>query len=416
MDNSRIALISIGTELTNGTIQDKYGRYIAEKLSGMGFEIRKIVFVPDDSGIAEELKTQISCCDCVILTGGLGPTSDDITREMLAITAGVDLLFRDDVWETIVSGFDVHKNKSNKKQAFVPEHFTTIPNGIGTAPGLKGSIGNTVVYALPGPPRELRAMFDRYVIPDLQIIFKTKEADFFEVTCFLLCESELEDACVSYEQQHVSWGTRAGENSISLYLRGGIEDEREKFFQYLQHYFGKERIKKGKIDVSGALVTLLAESRSTLSCAESCTGGLCAKMLTDVPGSSNVFFGGVVSYTNSAKHLFLKVEEKKIQDSGAVSSDTAEAMAQSIQVLTGTDYGISFTGFAGPGGGSKENPVGTVWIGISSKDGQSRTFHFVFRGSRERVRRKAVLAGFLLLEIWLTDKKRLDSYGKWQYI
>lgn len=416
MDNSRIALISIGTELTNGTIQDKYGKYIAEKLSGMGFEIRKIVFVPDDLGIAEELKTQVTSCDCVILTGGLGPTSDDITREMLAKTAGVDLVFRDDVWKTILSRFDVNKNKSNKKQAFVPEHFTTIPNNRGTAPGLKGTIGNTVVYALPGPPRELRAMFDKDVIPDLKSIFKTKEAEFLEATCFLLCESGLEDACASYEQQHVSWGTRAGEDSISLYLRGGTSDERENFLQYLQQYFGKERIKKGKIDLSQALVTQLAVSRSTLSCAESCTGGLFAKMITDIPGSSNVFFGGVVSYSNSAKHLFLKIEEEKIQYSGAVSSDTAESMAQAIQVLTGTDFGISFTGVAGPGGGSKEIPVGTVWIGVSSKDGKSRTFHFVFRGSRERVRKKAALAGFLLLEIWLTDKKRLDSYGECQYI
>ena len=402
--------------MTNGTIQDSHGKYIAAVLTEMGFEVKKIALIPDDISAAEELRSQITSFESVILTGGLGPTSDDITRELLADVAGADLVFRADVWGDIAARFDVGKQVSNKRQAYVPETFAAITNKKGTAPGLRGSIKGALVFALPGPPHEMRTMFDRDVVPDLQRSFHVFPGDYLEATCFLVCESGLEDACNSYKQKGVVWGTRAGEWGISLYLRGGSRKTRSAFLVYLQDHFGKERIKEGAVNASVFLLNLLQKEEVCLASAESCTGGLFSKMITDIPGSSTVFTGGVTSYTSAAKAAFLGLAKNDIDRFGAVSKETAAAMAHGIQKRSGSDFGIAFTGIAGPGGGSDTIPVGTVWIGIAGSDGDVRTFPFLFRGSRSRIRQKAVLAGFLLLEIWVTEKKRLDSYLKWQYI
>lgn len=415
-DKKTVSLISIGTELTNGTIQDTHGRYVASKLTSSGFLVKKLTLIPDDSSIAEELHSQISSFDIVIVTGGLGPTSDDITREMLSKTAGVKLIFNAAVWDDITDRFTVLGGESNRKQAFVPETFSTIPNLLGTAPGLTGYIGSTLVYSLPGPPREMRAMFDTSVIPDLYKKFDVDAEDYLEITCFLVCESGLEDACKRYRQDTVSWGTRVQENSISLYLKGGDQKERYMFLEYLQKEFGKERIKEGQIDIAVSFVSFLSEKNLSVASAESCTGGLFAKMITDVPGSSDVFPGGVVSYSVLAKKQYLQLDDGKIDTIGAVSDGIASDMALSVKQITGSELGVSFTGIAGPDGGTENTPVGTVWIGISWNRDQCSAFRFRFSGSRERIRKKAVIAGFLLLEMCVADPQRLDSYLKWQYI
>ncbi len=411
-----VSLLLIGTELTNGTIQDTHGRYIASRLTELGFTVTKILLASDDLSTTDDLRNLAACSDIVIVSGGLGPTSDDITREMLAALSGGSLDFKQDVWDDIAARFDVRKGQSNKRQAFVPEHFSTIQNTKGTAPGLKGTVGNTLLYALPGPPHEMRRMFDRAVVPDLVQSFHVETEEFLEATCFLLSESLLEDACGKFPRSGVSWGTRAGEGMIHLYLRGGMQQEREAFLGFLQEYFGKERLKNGSVDLPAYTVALFKDLEYTLSSAESCTGGLFSKLVTDIPGSSEVFPGGVVSYSAGTKAVYLHLDRSEIETHGVVSGETAAAMAQSVRVLSGSDIGISFTGIAGPGGGSTEIPVGTVWIGIAGHDGEIRTFPFRFKGSRDRIRRKAVAAGFLLLEIWVTEKKRLDSYRKWQYI
>ncbi len=418
MSNSTtVALLVIGTELTNGIIQDTHTVYMASKLVEAGFSVKKIVLVPDDDiSAVDELQRLLFCCDSVILTGGLGPTSDDITRDILARVSGVRLVFRQDVWDDIVSRYDIRTGHSNKQQAFVPEHFSTIENTKGTAPGLKGIVKGVSLYALPGPPREMRVMFDSAVLPDLVTTFHTESEEYLEATCFLVCESGLEDACRQYVQEGITWGTRAEESGIRLYIRGGSLPGRTVFLHFLQTHFGKERVKEGSVDASSYIVSLFSEKGYSLSCAESCTGGLFSKLITDVPGSSNVFPGGVISYSLRTKAAYLHLDREKIEASGVVSGETAAQMARAVKEISGSDFGISFTGVAGPGGGSASAPVGTVWVGIAGPDGDTRRFPFTFRGSRSRIRNKAVLAGFLLLEIWVMDKKRLDSYKKWQYI
>ncbi len=411
-----VSLLLIGTELTNGTIQDTHGRYIASRLTELGFTVKKISLVSDDLSGTEDLRNLTGCSDVIIVSGGLGPTSDDITREMLAGLSCGSLVFRQDVWEDIASRYDVRKGQSNRRQAFVPEHFTIIQNTEGTAPGLRGTVDSTLLYALPGPPHEMRTMFDRAVVPDLVQNFHLEPAEFLEATCFLLSESLLEDVCGRFPRSGVTWGTRASEGGIHLYLRGGIKQEREAFLEFLQEHLGKERLKEGAVDLPSHTVSLFKDLKYSFSSAESCTGGLFSKLVTDVPGSSDVFPGGVVSYSSGTKAAYLGLDRSEIETHGAVSGETAAAMAQSVRELSGSDIGISFTGIAGPGGGSTEVPVGTVWIGIADRDGDVRTFPFRFKGSRNRIRRKAVSAGFLLLEIWVTEKKRLDSYRKWQYI
>ncbi len=416
LSKTTVSLLLIGTELTNGTIQDTHGRFLSSRLTELGFTVTMITIVPDDLSSVEALRNSVAGGSVVIVTGGLGPTSDDRTRQMLAELSGGELVFHAEVWDDISSRFDVRKGQSNRRQAFVPEHFTTIKNMEGTAPGLQGTVGAARVYALPGPPREMQAMFDRSVAADLAEHYHIAAEPFLEATCFLLCESGLEDACGTCVQEGVTWGTRAGGEGISLYLRGGSAPERERSLHLLQEYFGRERLKAGAVHLPAYTLSLFRAAGKTLSCAESCTGGLFSKMVTDVPGCSDVFPGGVVSYSPGTKAAYLHLDREEMENRGVVSGETAAAMAKSVREGSASDIGISFTGIAGPGGGSRETPVGTVWIGIAGSDGDIQTFPFRFSGSRDRIRRKTVTAGFLLLEIWLTERKRLDSYRKWQYI
>ncbi len=414
-DRKKVSLLFIGTELTKGTIQETHGRYMAPKLNDLGLDVKKIILLPDEMEISEDVKRETDQSDIVILTGGLGPTSDDFTREVVAEVCGCPLEFNEDLWNSIVSRYDHLSGSANRNQAYVPEGFSVIPNDRGTAPGLKGVVGSALVFLLPGPPREMRGMFDNYVFPLLEKDYGKYKEGILEVSCFLVCESGLEEACRDISSGKVTWGTRAQERRISLYVKGGEEQDRLSFVRSLKGYFGEERIRMGDIDLPEYVSSLLKDAGVRIASAESCTGGLFGKLITDYPGSSDVYTGGVIAYANDVKRGYLEVSEDILNRSGAVSRETAIEMASSVRDSTGSDIGISFTGIAGPGGGTSENPVGTVWIGISSGKSGDWAKRFNFTGSRERIRLKAVLTGFLLLEMSIKGENSLDTRGMWQY-
>ncbi len=413
-----VSLVFVGSELTKGIIQDTHGRYMASVLTEDGFKINRIMILPDDPSIDKDIGNEIGRSDVLIITGGLGPTSDDITREIIAGVSGGKLLFDSGLWDEISKRFTGGSGKSGgsrKRQAYVPEGFDPIPNTAGTAPGLKGKIGSTVVYVLPGPPREMRLMFDSAVLPELRELSGVLRQEVLEASCFLICESGLEEACADNASEGVTWGTRAQEDKISLYIKGGSAEARTGLLKSLKDRFGDELIKEGNVDPAVSVSELLHAGGLTLSCAESLTGGFFSKRLTDIPGSSKIFYGGMVTYTDSVKSSYLGIDAGLIASAGAVSEDVAVSMAGSIRRRTGTDYGISFTGAAGPESVSDKVPVGTVWIGLSGPSFGERAFLFRFTGTRKRIRIKAVTAGFLLMEMSLNKGDSLDSQRMWQY-
>ena len=414
-DKKKVSLLFIGTELTNGTVQDTHTRYITPRLGEIGMDVRSVQLLPDDRSITGDLKREADLSDIVIVAGGLGPTSDDLTREIIAEAAGSRLLFDQRLWESITERFEYLSGAANRNQAFVPEGFEAIPNRRGTAPGLTGSIGDTLVFVLPGPPREMQGMFDEEVFPLLRRQYGFYKADMLEASCFLVCESGLEEACRSIPADGLTWGTRVQRRRISLYIRGGNKESRVSFLHSLQNHFGEERIRQGDIDLPAYVFNLFREKKKKMACAESFTGGLFGKTITDFPGSSEVFSGGVITYTVETKEKYLGINRDQLDDFGAVSRVTAVEMASSVRKISAADFGISFTGIAGPGGGTEKTPVGTVWIGISSVEGGASAFPFSIRGSRDRIRSKAVIIGFLLLEMSIKESKSLDSKRMWQY-
>ncbi len=408
------SIIAVGSELSSGKIQDTHGKYTSSKLTDMGFSVDSIVLIPDNENIKNFIETRKNTIDLIIITGGLGPTSDDITREIIASTVGVELILDNDVWTDFLQKFPDQNNESRKKQAYIPEGFTIIQNLCGTAPGFYGYLGSTLLYCLPGPPVEMRSMFETSTIPGIIKRFNLKKPETMVASCFLICESSLEGACITYDSKEITWGTRVQAYKISLYLQGGTHEGRQNFLTYLQNYFGSELIVSGDKTAAGILFSSLVSSSGILSIAESITGGLIGSLLTDIPGSSKVFWGSIVSYSNSSKYKVLGVNEENLLVNGAVSKEVVEEMASGVMVLSNSSLSISVSGYAGGSENSNED-TGRVWIAVKKETSIAMALSFKFKGSRDLIRRKTVIAALLLAETALSRPERLDSCGKWQY-
>jgi nicotinamide-nucleotide amidase len=409
-------IISAGTELTEGIIQDSHVRFLASELTSLGFVVRRGAQVPDDSGVyGEELARAVREACLVILTGGLGPTTDDLTREMVAAAAGVELEFHAEVWQGLQERFKGRKlADTNRKQAMAPRGFALLPNPNGTAPGFQGNVGDALVVALPGPPSELRPMFAASVVPLIRKLFGAPgEGEILWGTALMVPESNLEEALQKCALGGIRWGTRVDEDRIGFSLRGGTAAEREQFFGSLSGALGAARIRRGETRPAILLTEALLEKKGTLATAESCTGGLIAKYMTDLPGSSRVFWGAEVAYANEAKHALLGVGSEVLQAHGAVSEEAAAAMASGARVASGATVAIGVTGIAGPDGGTQEKPVGTVWIAVDVQGGECATRLFSFSGSRDMVRRRSAVAAMLFAEARILGREFLDTRAKW---
>jgi competence/damage-inducible protein CinA-like protein len=341
----------------------------------------------------------------IVCTGGLGPTTDDLTSAVVAELLGVPL-------ERDAASFEAIRARllrigrtvaeSNAKQADFPQGATILANDWGTAPGFAVRLGAALAFFLPGVPSEMSAMFHARVAPLLEPLERARRHQ-IRLRTFGLPESEVNDRLAGLEARHgVVLGYRASlpEIEVKVLAPGATLEEAVQRARAaadeVRATLG-EAVVYGEGDVSfaGALVALLRERGATLALAESCTGGLAAELVTRVPGSSHAFVGGVVAYSNELKVRLLGVDRALIDAHGAVSTEVAQAMAEGARSL-GATFGLSFTGIAGPDGGSAEKPVGLVHLAVAGPAGTSAQ-HRVFPGTREQVRRRAVFMGLALV-------------------
>ena len=366
----------------------------------MGFTVRRIALIPDEEPLYKKtLLELIQDSSVVVTTGGLGPTSDDLTREVIAEVAGVELVFDDLVWQRIVDRFKPRiVPETNKKQALIPAGFELFLNPNGTAPGFAGEINGCHVAALPGPPRELHPMCEKSLRSYLEESFSLDSTSRVPATALLVSESALEEALQKHRRPGIEWGTRAEEFRISFTIRGGGDGDQESVLADLQKELGDFHIRRGEVSPERILIESLKERGMGLATAESCTGGLVGKLLTDVPGASEVYWGGFVTYDNTAKQSILGVSPELIETHGAVSRETVIAMAQGALTAAGegTDVAIAVSGIAGPSGGTPEKPVGTVWIGIAGRDGRTEAHDLSLGSTRDLIRRRAAVGALLL--------------------
>ena len=409
----KAALLLIGSEIADGKVQDRHAKLLSSRLSAKGISVHSICIVPDGNEIEGEISRLSGMVDLLLITGGLGPTSDDLTRYALAKAAGVSLVFREDVWNTIRALFGpAEPPQSNRRQAEIPIGFEPIENSCGTAPGLLGRIGEATVIAMPGPPRELEAMARLFLDGYLSDRFSRETALMTTGTAFLTSESLLEDTLSEIALPGESWRTRAEGHRIVFDLLG--PDRSSEIMKLLKAKLGDMSIRQGETSAPELLMKALLEHRMKLVTAESCTGGLIGKMITDLAGSSKVFWGGFLTYADDAKQKLLSVST--VSSHGAVSRETVLEMAEGAIGGSSADVAVSVSGVAGPDGGTEEKPVGTVWAAVKIRGKPGAAWRFQFPGDREGVRLRTAVAAMLLTESEVNgcciDNKPLGTYIK----
>ncbi|MFH1418157.1 MAG: competence/damage-inducible protein A [Planctomycetota bacterium] len=371
-------ILSIGAELTIGRAVDTNAAWLAQRLAKIGIACSKHVTVGDNrAAVARAIRTACAEADLLLMSGGLGPTRDDLTRDALADALGVGLKLHTPSLDRIAAFFRERKRTmtdANRVQAMIPEGATPIDNTCGTAPGIRARLHDADIYAMPGVPREMEAMFERDIRPALAARGGGCVLLQHTLHAFGAPEAELghEIADLMRPGRNPSVGTSAGDWIISIRMDAQADsvDEARRLLNAdaaeIRRRLGSAIF--GELDdtLADAVARLLIEQRKTISTAESCTGGLVAKRLTDVSGSSAYMVQGFVTYANEAKHRLLEVPMELIEAHGAVSLQVAEAMATNCRRLSGTDYALATTGIAGPTGGTPEKPIGLVYIALAT--------------------------------------------------
>ena len=395
-------ILCVGTELLLGDIVNTNAAFLSRKLAELGISVYKHTAVGDNPArLKSALADALAHSDLVITSGGLGPTYDDLTKETVADYFGKPLQMHKESLETIRSYFAKTgrvMTKNNEKQAMMPVGAIVFPNHYGTAPSLAitgGENDSKTVIMLPGPPGELCPIFNEEILPYL----RTRRESVLvsrNIHIFGMGESAVETALGDLMQKasNPTVAPYCKEGEVRLRVTASAVDE-ERATEMCNEMIEKIRATEvGKFvygvdcdSIENALVIALRKNGLKLACAESCTGGLVAKRITDISGCSDVFLGGCVTYANEAKTALLGVKPETLAEHGAVSQETAMEMAKGVRENLGADIGISTTGIAGPTGGTPEKPVGTVYIGVSTKDGESyRKLSLSPMRSREYIR------------------------------
>ena len=369
-------IITIGDELVNGHIIDSNAAWISNQLNEVGVEVRYMTSVGDTlQDIIEAFEIAGKRAGLVVTTGGLGPTKDDITREAICRYFNCGLVQDKKVLnhlEIMYSQRGKVLNELNVKQADVPEVATVLQNRVGTAPGYQIMQNDTRFIVMPGVPFEMKKIFAEQVLPGLQTDYNLAEIEHTYLHTVGMAESSLALAISDIEEnlpEGVKLAYKAGPARVSLRLTY-LQKDRGKVEQIvgsLGKILGKKIFGYDDDTLEGRIGTLLKARKETLATAESCTGGLIAHKITSVPGSSVYFAGGIISYSNDIKTGLLNVDEKTLQQHGAVSEATVKEMVQGALSVLGTDYAIAVSGIAGPDGGSPDKPVGTTWIAVGNR-------------------------------------------------
>ncbi len=397
----RIEVVNTGTELLLGQVVNTHAAYFGQELFPLGHRVQRQTCIPDGDTIATVLRECFGRTDAILVTGGLGPTSDDVTREVVADLLEMPLRLDESIVrriEAIFGGYGRTMPDSNRRQAMVPEGAIVMPNDHGTAPGLHlpARPGHSPhLFLLPGPPRELKPMFEGQVLPKLRELSPPRQPSYAAFRIVGVGESAIAEALEAPLQAlgevEIGYCARLGEVDLRVIgpkpvidVAGRIVDE----------HFAAHVVNRDGRSMEQTVVDLLTEAGETVCTAESCTGGLLANKITDVPGASAVLLEGFVTYSNAAKIARLGVPEALLEAHGAVSEPVARAMVEGALERSGATHALSITGVAGPGGGSEEKPVGTVFIAQANRGAATFASRFRFHGDRtsfkERTARMAL--------------------------
>jgi nicotinamide-nucleotide amidase len=373
-------ILNVGTELTSGITADTNAAWLARALGEVGYVVGEIAVVPDDArAVGGEIARLASSGGVLIVTGGLGPTPDDVTRDGLADAMGVPLERRDELIETIRTFFDSRGRAmpaSNELQAMLPIGAEAIANPRGTAPGIVARVGGADVFVLPGVPDEMKAMFQTAVVPRLASA-GAGVVRWRSLRCFGAGESDMGERLgeLMARGRNPLVGITADEAVMTVRIRATAATTTEADFllgasaDAVRARLGPWVFGEGLDTLADAVARLLTQTGLSISVAESCTGGLLATRLTDVPGSSVYFRQGFVTYSNESKESVLGVPAKLIAEHGAVSGSVAEAMAVRCREIAATDIALATTGIAGPSGGSAAKPIGLVYVALADAGG-----------------------------------------------
>ena len=409
-------VISIGTELTTGQTIDTNAAWLAQQLATLGIKCARHVTLADDrAAIADAIKTAAAQADLLLITGGLGPTPDDLTRLALADALGTELKLHQESLDQITAFFRGRKRtmaEANRIQAMIPETAEPIENTCGTAPGIRARLGDADIYVMPGVPREMQIMFDRDIRATLPVPSGPAVILRHTLRTFSIPEAELGEkiADLMVPGRNPSVGTSAADWVISININAHASSP-EEARQLIESTVTEIRSRLGRVVFGGqddtlahAVARLLIDQRKSIATAESCTGGLIAKRLTDVPGSSAYLVQGCVAYANEAKHRLLEIPTDLIDTHGAVSPEVAEAMAANCRRLAGTDYALAATGIAGPTGGTPAKPVGLVYIALATPDKTTvKELHCGETLPRHAIRDRTAKAALNLLRLQLIE-------------
>lgn len=381
-------LVNTGTELLFGSVVNTHLAFLGQQLFSLGLRISRQTTVPDGNAIRDAILEAAPRCQLILITGGLGPTTDDVTREIVAELTGRSLEYDETIFAKIRERFEkrgLRLTDPISRQAYVPKGAQVLPNDHGTAPGLyvPATAKLPHLILLPGPPRELRPMFDRYATPLIRTLVGTTDLTAAVFKTVGLGESLAQELIgadlAAIEGLELGYCARIGE--LDLRLIGSLESVLHGT-QIVRARLSDHIVSEDGSELEAVVVRLLSQQGATIAVAESCTGGLLANRFTNVPGASAVFLEGNVTYSNAAKTRTLGVSTELLNRVGAVSKEVALAMAEGARARAGTTYALSTTGIAGPDGGTPEKPVGTVFVGLAAADGPSQVESLFFPTDR----------------------------------
>jgi len=400
----RAVLLNTGTELLAGDVHDTHLAFIAREIFSLGLRVEERRTVGDGPAISETLQELFSRAKIIFVTGGLGPTSDDITRDVVAELLGLKLAENAELLGSLKGRLKARGIKwvsSIARQAQVPEGAQILPNENGSAPGLylKADINPQIrsphIFLLPGPPRELQLMFRESGMSILRSIVKGPpkfERRFYKIASMgeSLIEKAIGEKVLAIPGVELGYCARPGEVDVRIIGERAKLDQAD---QVVRAQLGDSIFTTGDETLEAVLVKLLTKKKQTLAIAESCTGGLLANRITNVAGASAVFLAGYVCYANEAKIDILGIDPKLIEEHGAVSEQVARAMAEGARRRAGSTYALSTTGIAGPSGGSEEKPVGTVYVALASET-ETKVKKLFFPSDRETFKQLTAQVAF----------------------
>ena len=397
------AIVAIGSELLEGSVLDTNSNYLAINLSKHGFTVTDVRMVIDDKNkILKTFKELFTTHDIILTTGGIGPTFDDLTAEIFAIATERELKQNPTAYKHMadrLAQLGVAIGEGHLRQVELPVDTDLFDNKFGTALGFGTEYKGTYIASLPGVPFEMKYIFENHLIQFLIDRFKPETIHFKDLIFASLPESIIDEDIRKFELVDTTIILNAGKAQLKVKFRGKDLCEIDKYAQVLVDKYPKNFLGYDTDSIAKLVVDKCITHKYTIGFAESCTGGMVSQMITDIAGSSEIFMGSIISYSNKVKINQLKVDPTIIDTHGAVSSECANAMAIGARDVLGVDYAVSITGIAGPTGGTDDKPVGLVYIAISSNK-NTVVFEERLKGDRESIRiRSTNIALFKLLEI-----------------